>query len=130
MRPITQQIQAIQTLESAGASRQLAEAIAATVEASALAARDAAWERVEAKIDALRTEVNGRFDALRAEMDRRDDALRAEMNSRFDKVDVRIATVEANLERSLRVTTVSLMVFVIALAGLILAILRFFPALR
>ena len=113
MRPITQQVQTIRSLESAGASHQLAEAIAVAVEASAQAARDAAWERVEAKIDAFR----------------------AEMNSRFDKVDVRIATVEAkvatveaNLERSFRVTSVSLVVFVIALAGVVLAVLRFFPA--
>ena len=126
MRPITQQIQAIQALESAGASHELAEAIAVTLESSALAARDAAWERVEAKIDSMRTEVEAKLDSLRAEM-----------NSRFDKVDVRfavtdakVAAVEANLERSLRVTTVSLVVFVMALIGVTLAVLRFFPAAR
>jgi hypothetical protein len=47
---------------------------------------------------------------------------------RFATIDKNIATGEANLERSLRVTSVSLVVFVLALTGVILAILRFFPA--
>lgn len=131
MRPITQQLQTVQALEAAGASRQLAEAIAATVEVAAQAARDAAWERIEAKLDSLGSDFIGRVEALRAEMNARF----GEVNSRFDKMDVRfgemearIAQVEARLEHSFRVTTVSLVVFVVALAGLMLAVLRFFPA--
>jgi len=122
MRPTTQQIQAIQALESAGASHQLAEAIAVALESSAVAARDAAWERVEAKLDSLRGEMNSRFDKV--------DVRFAAVDAKISNAEGKMASVEANLERSFRVTAVSLVVFVMALIGVTLAVLRFFPAAR
>ena len=47
-------------------------------------------ERIDAKVDTLRSDMDGRFDSLRSDMDARFDSLRSSMDARFLAMDSKL----------------------------------------
>ncbi len=120
--PITEELKTAQELRAAGAAPALAELLAAKLEVTAAATRDATFRDFLAEMKTLHTNMDLRFANMRTEMDLRF----ANMDVRFAKLETLIAESKASHEASMR----GFMAAMIAALGVAVAIIKLFPNLH
>ncbi len=121
--PITEELKTAQELRAAGAAPALAELLAAKLETTAAATRDASFRDFLAEMKAMRADMDLRFTKVETIMDQRFTKVESLVDLRFAKMEAQNSELRASLETSMRVS----MAAMIAVIGGAVAIIKLFP---